>query len=335
MKFTPATCALAAFLACSMSLSGQSEPCSRRTLAINVFDNEGHAVAGIARENLQAWFHHEPVRILSVTANNTPRIVIVFDTSGSMLGEKSEWDFAIATTRELVASVSAGTQIGLIFFSTGVEKSVPLTSDLPSVARELDALAASRRGLMKGIRKTALWDALEQGRSLFGSPAAGDSFYVVSDGMENASRSHASDFDRYASTVRVFAFVPETMPNATPIDGMGTDLLGLASESGGSTLVVSTEPLEERDSGPLPVAPDSFDTVLRGNQIHAPERAQFQKIASYYRVEIELEHPLDKKSDWTLKAGIKNRSRSYGLNVAYPKRLWPRATQNVISNALP
>jgi len=226
---------------------------------------------------------------------------------------------SVGIAKDLIASVSASSQLGWIVFSTDVENSIPLSTDSTAIVNELDRLPAMRKHPDKGIRKTALWDAMARAIDLFGAPETGDTLYVISDGIDNASRAYASDFERFAGEIRIFAFQPNPFPaNVTPLDSP-TSLPRLATLSGGSVLVISsnTWPPGFSDST-IALVPASTDS-----QIRWAEQAQLARIGSFYRLEIELSRPVAKKSDLALETSRREGARTRRWNLAEPTALWP------------
>jgi len=75
-------------------LFAQSDPCLRRTIAVNVLTDQGKVVSDLATDNFKVSFDHKPAQVLSVTFDVLPRrVMIVLDASGSMIAEQSDWDF--------------------------------------------------------------------------------------------------------------------------------------------------------------------------------------------------------------------------------------------------
>ncbi len=309
-----------AILVTTASLAAQSDPCLRRTVAVNVFDNQERMIAGLTRDDFQASLSHEPIKILSVTPGDSPRVVIVLDASELMLDSKSDWIESVESAKQLSGALSNSAQLGLIVFSTQVEKTFPLTNNRQSVLRELVGLEVGRRQLMKGTRKIALWEAMGQALSQLGPLAAGDTLYVISNGWDTGSQFPAAELERYLNWVRVFALVPDPTPSVTTAPAFGDRLLQLAARSGGSGLVFSTESIPDRTgvtSAPM------FETILTGHQFADARNRQLLRISSYYRLEIELRRVIENKREWSLKLSGDGRSRGHGIDVAYPKVLWP------------
>jgi hypothetical protein len=294
-------------------------------------------VPGLAAENFQASFRHQAIKILSVTQSSAPRVVIVLDASTTMLGAKSEWDLSVESARQLSNALPRGAMLGLIVLSTKIERTISLTNDRQAIATELDDLQTGRRSIMTGTQKTALWDSMGQALSLFGAPEAGDTIYVISDGLDKTSHLQLRNFERSMGTVRIFALVSAPYPNAAPASGIGEELLHLATDSGGSALIVSTEPSVERDD---PVfspfePPPYFERVLTGGQIAGAKAAQFRRIGSFYGVEVQLPGRLEKTSNWSVKAAVGIESGGHGLNIIYPKQLRPCEVANPSAKTAP
>jgi len=314
---------VAAMLVSATPLLAQTDLCLHRSVAVNVFDSRGETVPGLIAENFQASLRHQSIKILSVTQSSAPRVVIVLDASATVLGEKSEWEFSIGSARQLSDTLPRRASLGLIVFSSSIEKTISLTNDRQAIATELDRLKTGRRALISGTRKTALWDAMGQALLLFGPPQAGDALYVISDGLDKTMRLQLRNFERSMGTVRVFALVADPYPNAAPASGIGEELLRLAADSGGSTLIVSTEPSVERDDpvfAPFEPRP-YFSRVLTGGQIAGAKEVQFRQIESFYEVDVQLPGRLEKTSKWSVNATVGTESSSRGLNVVYPKQL--------------
>jgi hypothetical protein len=315
-----------AFAIVAAPLRAQTDPCRQRSVAVNVFNDQNKIIPGLAAANFQASFRNQPVKILSVTQSEAPRVVIILDASGSMVSRKEVWDFSIDAAKQLTNSLPPSALLGLVAFSTQVEKSVSLTADRQTILRELEALSARRRAMMNGVRKTALWDSMGHALSLFGQLTPGDTLYVISDGHDTASRLQSKDLEQYTSTLRVFALIPDSL---SPEDLPAQEILRYVTHSGGFAIVVSRErQLDETSNehfilGTLGLGDPP--TVLR---ITEQETRQFQRIGSFYVVSLELPGPTEKPNDWRLKVAVGKESGNHRLNVTYPTRLGPCGIAN-------
>src|SRR5271155_1085914 len=122
--FVPAALAI---MISAASLSAQSDPCLRRTVAVNVFDNQERMISSLSQDDFQASLHHERVKVLSVTPGASPRVVIVVDASGSMTGDRVNWDSSLESAYQLARTLNSRVPMGLIAFSTQVDKTIALT----------------------------------------------------------------------------------------------------------------------------------------------------------------------------------------------------------------
>jgi len=328
---------LVAMLVSASPLFAQIDPCLHRSIAVNVLDNRGDPVPDLTTENFQASIRHQPITILSVTQSSAPRVVIVLDASDTLLGEGSEWEFSIGSAMRLNDALPADASVGLMVFPTRAEGTISLTQDRRGIATQLDSLKAVRRGSLKGTRKTTVWDAMRQAVSLLGPPQAGDAIYVISDGLDKTSRVQWRNFERSMGSVRIFALVAAPYPNAGPDSVLVEELSRLATDSGGSALIVSTEHSLERDDPVFsPVKPPPyFDKVVTGSQIGVAREAQFRRIGSFYGMEIQLSGPLEKNSDWSVKAEVLSEASDRGLKVIYPKQLSPCGAEDPSTKKAP
>src|SRR3972149_2012270 len=67
----------------------------RRTLAVNVLDEQGNQVSGLTAANFRAEFRGQPVKILSAALDTQPRrIVLLVDVSESMAARVGKGELA-------------------------------------------------------------------------------------------------------------------------------------------------------------------------------------------------------------------------------------------------
>ncbi len=182
---------------------------------------------------------------------------------------------------------------------------------------------------MNGTRKTALWDSMGEALSLFGPLTPGDTLYVISDGHDTASRLQPKDMEQYASTLRVFALIPDSPgEDAFPIP----EILQQAVRSGGLALVVSRERQPDMTSN---LGPAWGRVSATAGRITEQETRQFQRIGSFYAVAAELPQPLDKPNEWKLKVTPGKESGHHHLNVIYPTQLGPCEATRALAKGAP
>src|ERR1700691_1542012 len=119
----------------------QADSCLRRSVPVNVLNDQGQIVTGLTENNFIGSMHHQSVKILSVRQDDSPRrVVIVIDASGSMTGERSTWHLNLAVARNLVTPMSSETLAGLIVFGSKGYKNMSLPSNKKQLEDELTIL---------------------------------------------------------------------------------------------------------------------------------------------------------------------------------------------------
>jgi len=118
----------------------------------------------------------------------------------------------------------------------------------------------------------------------------------------------------------MFALIPYPIAIVNSREGSEDKLLHLVSRSGGLGLVFSTEYDPDKDAGPNHI---SFASVLTGDPFLGARKRQIQRVATFYRIQIELPRPIESKSEWNLKLTRKSGLSIQGPYVAYPALLWP------------
>src|SRR3972149_226841 len=92
----------AALEALAQACPGEGGP-RRRTLAVNVLDEQGNQVSGVTAANFRAEFRGPPGKILSAALGTQPRrIVLLLDTSGSMAARVGKWELAAEAAEDLL-----------------------------------------------------------------------------------------------------------------------------------------------------------------------------------------------------------------------------------------
>jgi hypothetical protein len=307
--------AFLAVLSGAGSLQAQTDQCVRRSVPVNVVNDRGQPVTGLTEDNFTASIHHQPVKIVSLVPDGTARrVMIVLDASGSMTGEKRMWHLYLAVGRNFVAPIPEGTLIGLVVFSSKIEENIPLGTSKKSLQDELARLDPGTRALPKGLRQTALWDALEAAASEFDKPQQGDAIYAITDGGDNASKTSEKPLgeELLSRGIRLFTFsVDPSAGPKTPEESNGpTSLMELTQATGGYALRLPNSPL----GGP--------PSLLNGAGKLTPEgellMLQFRQIFSFQRIELQLPKAPNKTQDWNLKmTGMKTKD----LTLTYPHRL--------------
>ncbi len=292
----------------------QADSCVNRSIPVNVVNDQGQLVTGLTERNFTGSMHHQPVKILSVTPDDLPRrVVIVLDASGSMTGERSTWHLYLAVAHNLVTPMSSETLAGLIVFGSKIDKNIPLTSNKKQLEDELTILEPGTNALPKGLRETALWDALGVAASEFGSPQDGDAIYTITDGADNWSKTSTNSLteDLLNKLIRLFPF--SINMDRGPVVEEATGLLGLmdiSNATGGFAV-----DLPRSATGMIPALVNrSGEITPQGGML----MTQFRQIFSFQRMQIELPKALEKTQEWNLKV---TGTKAKDLTVVYPHKL--------------
>jgi len=298
-------------LSCATAVMAQKDACLRRVIAASVVGTHGAIFSDLTAANFGASIQHKPVRIVSVTRDESPRRVIVaLDASGSM---HDNWKGNIALARGLLESLRLDDEMGLVTFSDHIQDTVVLTRERGPLSVEFAKLSESPQASPKGL--TALWDSLAAISEQFGAPQFGDSIFMLSDGQDNRSHLAESKVESMMidKGIRVFGL-------ALPPDNWGHEIREPRPEgqpgapeinTGGFGVFFSSPP---RVDASLPLAADAS-----GRQtVVATARFQLHMIQTVERVEIQLPEKIEKPEQWALSVHGVSDPR---LRVVYPHTL--------------
>jgi hypothetical protein len=158
-----------------------------------------------------------------------------------------------------------------------------------------------------GPKKTALYDALHDGLERFDPPQSGDSILVLTDGVENNSRSKAGKIQEEAAIKGVRLFTILVHSNEPDIEGSVFEIPNFAERTGGSVHVI-----------------DATSDVGIGGK--APEQEK-QDLLRFVKNEVLSGYllrfnppPAKKKSKWLLSVD-RLPGQKYKIVAAYPSRL--------------
>jgi len=293
---------------------GQADSCLRRNVPVNVLNDQGQIVTGLTENNFIGSIRHQPVKVLSVTQDDSPRqVVIVLDGSGSMISEPTAWRLYLTVARNLIAAMPSGTLAGLVVFSSKVEKNIPLTSNRGILQDELTSLESGLRTLPKGPRRTALRDALVIAASGFDPTQQGDAIYAITDGEDNASKLGQNLLREKLlnKVIRLFTLSVDFGAGPTREERLGLmSLPDLSNATGGYAVDLPRNAI----GGPPTLANGSGEATPEGEVL----MLQFKQIFSFQRMEIELPKALDKSQEWNLKV---TGTEAKELTVVYPHEL--------------
>jgi hypothetical protein len=295
-----------------LAAMAQETSCLHRILPVVVEDSKGRPIEGLRPTDFQAKLRAEQVKILSIVADDRPhRIVILMDASGSMA---TKWREPLIPALALAETPLPNTEMALVIFKNKIEEQVGFSQGQSVVAARLRQIRSG--GIAPGqfvSGKTALYDSLLIGLQLLEKPSSADSLYLVSDGADNASRSHLDEVARRLTSSGVRLFVSLIVGrlgdrNATPEEANGpTVMTELVRKTGGdiNTPFARGEPTNPKEA----------------ERIAQLMRSFYQGMAQAYLLEVELPMALNKPSFWELKFSAQGRERWKDGRVNYPTEL--------------
>jgi Ca-activated chloride channel family protein len=165
------------------------------TVSVVVKNREGRPVTGLSRQDFEltdagrvrniADFRSEPAHV---------SLAVLLDTSGSMQIDP-KWPNALDAITKLAAELQTGRdQIALLTFDNELHEVQPYTTTPSDVVRKLHSV--------RPFGSTALYDAVVQaGRTLATQGESRRAVVVVTDGLDNRSRSTAASASAVVSAV--------------------------------------------------------------------------------------------------------------------------------------
>jgi VWFA-related protein len=165
------------------------------TVSVVVKNREGRPVTGLSQQDFELVDAGRVRRLAAFRAEPAPvSLAVLLDTSGSMQIDP-KWSNAREAITRLAAELQAGRdQIALLTFDDELHEVQPYTTTPSEVVRRLR--------LVHPWGSTALYDAVVQaGRTLATQGASRRAVVVVTDGLDNRSRSTAAGASAVVSAV--------------------------------------------------------------------------------------------------------------------------------------
>ena len=313
---------LAVFLVVPYSVLAQEPACQHRILPIAVRDAQNLPIPNVSPVDLQAKVHGKPVKILSLSPDTRPhRLVLILDASGSMGGETGEsarWKLALLLARHFFNANNHSSPIALLIFNNQVTDAVPFAAGNSAVAAKLLQIDSDPKYIKANIKgMTALRDTALRALALLDHPNSGDAIYVLTDGVDNASKHSSSDLNgRLAvASVRLFAILLESRRESQRTSEEGSppsELAETARKSGGEILSAaqwqgSRVALSADTDGKFKVE----ETLSR----------LYQTMVQDSLLEVQLPLPITKTEHWELKLSDTARRQWKGAQLTYPSSL--------------
>jgi Mg-chelatase subunit ChlD len=307
---------------CARTIAAQDTSCLRRALPVALRDEQSLPIQNVSVADLEARVHGKPIKILSLTPDPRPhRLVLILDASGSMgstAGEPPLFALEVVLARHFFQANRQRSQIALLIFNNDVTEVVDFAQGNSAVGDKLQQISGDHNYVKSSVKgRTALRDAILAGLHLLEHPSSADGFYVLTDGVDNASRHSAANLrQRLAVTsVRVFAVLlsKEADRNRTPLELSGPDDLSeIAAKSGGEILSAASW------HGKQIVLSADRDAKLRPEETMA---RLYQAILGDQLLEIELPYAVSKDQRWELKLSDGARHQAKDVHITYPTTL--------------
>jgi len=318
----PSLCCLLLAFMLSPPLAAQDTSCLHRTLSLNIIDSRRRLIRLSDPSYFQGKLGRQRVKILSVKPDDRPhRIVILLDTSGSMLGDPPgrKWQMARYVAAHIARANLPNTSLALLVFSDKVNEQIDFSEGNSAVERRLLEIEADADFAKKQLRgKTALRDVVLSALRLLKDPGFVDSIYVITDGGDNESRSRLREVrdDLVSRGVRFYLTLLISNRLLTPEEQSGpTDVGELVEATGGLVL------------GPLGGQP--FGRVsykLTKDELHGIAMRLDELYFVMTRndlIDIELPQTVKKWSRWLLQISPQQKAMHKDWLVLYPGELAP------------
>lgn len=301
---------------------GQSKSCATRSVPVSVIARNGERVVDLTAKDFRAEIGHDRVEITSVHAESAPkRVVIVFDTSGSMRGSDSrtidKMQLASRVLGDALTHLPANIRVALLTFDDKTELELGFDTSRDQIAAGVATIQRTATTLPHG--HTALWDAISRAIDMIPHPGPGDVIYAITDGGDNASRTSRKAIEEklQLACVRLFTFLLDDV--LTPEERFGWDeIRDLAVESGGVSLDVSANFNGNMGRGPMT---DFKLDAQREQQVSGALAAMYRSMAAPYVIDVRMPTSLRRMRTWKLH--LTDPKLQKNTMVYYPHNLMP------------
>jgi hypothetical protein len=305
--------------------AAQDISCAQRTVSLNIIDAQRRLIRLSDPAYFDGKIGGRPVKIVSIRPDERPhRIVILLDSSGSMLGQPTgrKWQAAMFSAAHIANANLINTSLSLLIFSNKVNEQIDFSQGAKAIAKRLSEIGSDSSYAKKHIRgTTALRDVVSSAQSLLGDPGFVDSIYIITDGGDNRSRTRLGDLRQslVSKGVRLFVTLVSSenrdmrMP---PEEQNGpSELADLAADTGGFVL------------GPLGVSPlgkVSYDlTEKERHGIAIGLDGLYMAMIRNDLVAVDFPLTVNKWSKWSLSLSPEEKASHKDWLLIYPRELAP------------
>jgi hypothetical protein len=296
-------------------LSAQS--CAVSVPATILDEKTGMFVRGIAPSLLHARVGNVLIPVDAAERIDSHRVIVLFDHSGSMTGPDSHARVAAnrvqrAFLEDLFQRIPPGAQVLLGAFDQEAAFGVRFSRDPEELRKTFDEISTLLN--KRGLRRTSVFDAIRQGLDRFGTVQPGDSIVVITDGVDNASKTRGRELagELAARQVRLFTILfAEERPSWGPEYSWSIDWVDSAAElTGGS--------FHKINAGNVLWTKDKWSEKARQDL----GRFWSEEVLSAYMLRFQQPAGAGKKQKWLLAIDpAANANRK--MVAAFPKQLGP------------
>jgi hypothetical protein len=277
------------------------DTCLLPHVIVNVVGQQGKTIWGLPPESFQVRAGNQPAVVRSVQPGAGHRVVLLVDVSGSI--NKKTWEIARAAAGNILVAAPSTFRVALVLFSDRIIDTIGFDRPATDIVERLTRLENGKGG-------TAILDSVAYSIELLQPSGLGDAIYVISDGGENASKTHRTDVEKklLAGRIRLFTFIlrPRTQL-ATPEEAARLNLLEeLTQVSGGAAV--------DEDST------ESFDARQR---LSVALQHGYDRIAHFYDLQLSIPERLAKKERLRLEILDEDGRKRKDVSVSYPQYLLP------------
>jgi hypothetical protein len=297
------------FAFASLAQAQQNE-CRQRVVPVHVSTLDGALPPDLTPARFEATYDDKPIRVTAISGEERPqRLIVLLDASGSIrAGTASGWDATVEVAAQLLSALPP-LEIGLALFAEQVETVVEPTSERERLMQEIERLRAGPTSQGERRQRTALWDALLDSVRLFGPLRPGDVLYVITDGVDNFSRTRPAAVTQALLTggIRLFAFA---IANQGFAFGSG-ELERMVEDTGG--VVAAGSATDWR----------AFKPAQGASPIGSALYAQHRQILGFHRLELEFAEAVARPQPLHLVLTGLDENETKNIVLNYPARLFP------------
>jgi VWA domain containing CoxE-like protein len=218
----------------------QDRVCEERQLPVFVTEKDGTTVTTLTSADFKLQNRGAPMGVVAWNRDaRQHRVVIFLDVSGSMRGLTGHrlWPAVMALARHAANAVGENSDIALVLFSDRVLETVAFSQGRDAVWHRLAEVARDPT-FPHGAKEndSRIYDILKEGERVLGNPTSADSFLVITDGLDEGSKSKPDEIlDLLSSSMtRIFAILVAPLPGKkSSVDPSAFAFVSLVEKSGG------------------------------------------------------------------------------------------------------